>query len=74
MALLATPIESVLVVAYQVGLTDTGAPKIRQRSIANVRSNALDQDVYDVAGALFSLQEFPVTSIRRDNRIDLVNE
>lgn len=73
MAVLATPIESVLVVAYQVGLTESGAPKLRQKSIQNVRSNAIDQDVYDVAEALFSLQEYPLTSVRRDNRIDLTN-
>lgn len=74
MAVLATPIESVLVVSYQVGLTESGAPKIRQRSIPNVRSNALDQDVYDVAAALFGLQEYPLTGVRRDNRVDLTNE
>lgn len=74
MAVLATDIESVLVVAYQVGLTESGAPKLRQKSFQNVRSNATDQDVYDVAEALFSLQEYPLTSVRRDNRVDLTNE
>lgn len=74
MAVLATPLNSVLIVACEVGLDEQGFPKIRQRSFNNVRSNASDQDVYDVAMALFSLQEYPVYSIRRDNRIDLIEE
>lgn len=74
MAVLATPINSVLVVAYQVGLDDEGLPKIRQRSFSNVRSNASDQDVYDVAIALYNLQDYPLYSVRRDNRIDLIEE
>ena len=74
MAVLATPIGTVLVVAYEVGLTESGSPKIRQKSIQNLRANAADQDVLDVAEALFSLQQYPITSIRRDNRVGLTNE
>ncbi len=74
MAVLATPINSVLVVVYQVGLDDEGFPKLRQRSFPNVRSNASDQDVYDVAIALYGLQDHQLYSVRRDNRIDLIEE
>lgn len=74
MAVVATAKDSILVVNYQIGLTDTGAPKLRQRSFPNVRVAALDQDVYDVASALYGLQDYPLTSVRRDNRLDLIME
>ncbi|MHB1651426.1 MAG: DUF1659 domain-containing protein [Desulfitobacteriaceae bacterium] len=62
---------TVLVVTYQQGLSATGTPILRQRSLANVKSTALDQDVYDVAQALFGLQQYPVINVRRDNRFEL---
>lgn len=63
--------NSVLVVTVQSGLTDQGAPKLSQRSHSNVKSDASDQDVYDVAVALYALQSYPLIGVRRDNRIDL---
>ena len=72
MAVTANAKDSVLVVTYQTGLSATGSPILRQRSFPNVKIEALDQDVYDVAQALYSLQQYPVTGVRRDNRFDLV--
>lgn len=64
--------DSVLVVTYQTGLSAAGAPVLRQRSIPNVKSDAVDQDVFDIAQALYGLQDYPLISVRRDNRFDLV--
>jgi len=74
MAVTSTAKDSVLVVSYQVGLNELGAPIVRQRSFPNVLVAALDQDVYDVAAALYALQDYPLTGVRRDNRFDLVSE
>jgi hypothetical protein len=63
---------SVLVVTYQTGLNAAGAPVLRQRSFQNVKSDALDQDVFDVAQALYGLQDYPLITVRRDNRFELV--
>lgn len=71
MAVLAVAKGTVLNITYQSGLNASGAPILRQRSLANVKANALDQDVYDVAKALFGLQQYPVIAIRRDNRFEL---
>lgn len=71
MAVTASPKETVLIVSYQTGLTPAGSPIIRQRSFPNIRSEAIDQDVYDVAVALYGLQNYPIISVRRDNRVDL---
>jgi hypothetical protein len=71
MPVTSTAKDSVLVVTYQVGLNALGAPILRQRSFPNVLVTALDQDVFDVANALYALQQNPLTAVRRDNRMDL---
>ena len=63
--------DSVLVVTYQTGLSVAGAPILRQRSFPNVKSDVLDQDVFDVAQALYGLQDYPLITVRRDNRFEL---
>ena len=63
--------DSIVVVTVQVGLTAQGSAKLSQRTLANVKSSAVDQDVYDVAVALYGLQDYPLIGVRRDNRIDL---
>lgn len=73
MPVVASSKDSVMVVSFQTGLTAQGAPKLSQRSFQNVKSSASDQDVYDVAAALYGLQDYPLIGVRRDNRIDLTN-
>ncbi|SPF37572.1 conserved hypothetical protein [Candidatus Desulfosporosinus infrequens] len=71
MAVVASNKDSVVVITFQIGSTAQGAPKLSQRSLANVKSSAPDQDVYDVVVALYGLQVYPLIGVRRDNRIDL---
>lgn len=63
--------DSVMVVTYQTGLTAQGSPKLSQRSFPNIKTASTDQDVYDVAVALYGLQDYPLVGVRRDNRLDL---
>lgn len=71
MPVIASAKDTIMVVIFQTGLTTQGAPKLNQRSFPNVKSGAADQDVYDVATALYGLQTYPLVSVRRDNRVDL---
>ncbi|MDQ7096312.1 DUF1659 domain-containing protein [Desulfosporosinus sp. PR] len=71
MAVTSNAKDSVMVVTYQVGLTAQGSPKLSQRSFPNVKSSSSDQDVYDVAVALYGLQDYPLIGVRRDSRFDL---
>jgi len=71
MAVIATAKDTVMVVTYQMGSTPEGSPILRQRSFPNVKSGALDQDIFDVANALYGLQDYPLIGVRRDNRVDL---
>ena len=43
---------------------DTGAPIINSKSFGNIKSTALDQDVYDTATALVGMQKYTVDEIR----------
>ena len=72
MPVTSTAIDSIMVVTYQVGLNEAGSPILRQRSFPDVAVGALDQDVFDVANALYGLQQYPITAVRRDNRFELV--
>ncbi len=74
MALVSTPIGSILVAQYQVGVSGTGGPITRQRSLSGIKASAVDQDIYDVATALFDLLDYPLLQVRRDDRIELVDE
>jgi len=55
MAVTATPLSSVVIVKYQTELTPDGTPVFRQKSLNNVSADATEQDIHDVAAALFSL-------------------
>ena len=44
----------------------SGAPIINSKTFANIKSAALDQDVYDTATGLVGLQKYTVDEIRLD--------
>ncbi|MBA7548576.1 hypothetical protein ES705_41037 [subsurface metagenome] len=50
---------------------DTGAPIINSKSFAKIKSDSLDQDVYDVATALVDLQKYTVDEIRLEKESQL---
>ena len=71
MAVIASQVDSVMVVECQTGLTPEGSPILSTFSISGIKSATSDQDIYDVAVALYGLGADPLISVRRTNRIDL---
>jgi len=63
MAVEALPLDSALVVKYQFDQTPAGAPVIRQKGLNGVKHDAIEEDLYDVADALFSLVDYPVLQV-----------
>ena len=61
-----------LVMGYQTGITPAGSPVIRRKWLKNVKANASDQAIYDVAEALFSLVDCPLlyVELRRNGEAD----
>ena len=43
----------------------TGKTKVKSRTFSNVKHDASNEDVYEVASALQSLQEYPVIEIAK---------
>ncbi|MGI1659266.1 MAG: DUF1659 domain-containing protein [Desulfitobacterium sp.] len=74
MAVNATPLGSTVVIKYQAGETPAGAPVIKQKSLNDIKFDASDQDIYDVAAALFSLSIHPVIQTILRKNFDLVDE
>ncbi len=65
MAVEKVPSGTSLKIQFQTGLDGDGDPVYRTKSLSNVKTTALDQDIYDVAQALVALQEYSVTAVLR---------
>ncbi len=72
MAVNTIPVQSTLQMVVQTGTSANGDPVLRTRSYRNVKTDALDADVYDVGQALAGLQIHPLNVIQRLNEMDLV--
>lgn len=71
MAVVNTPLATSLRLQVQTGTDAGGNPIYRVRSYSRIKPDAADQDVYDIAQALGSLQVHPVNAISRVNESDL---
>ena len=66
------PRDSALQLRLIVGTNpETGAPIVQSKSFGKIKSTAVEQDVYDVAGALIGLQKYPVDEIRLEQEAQL---
>ncbi len=65
MAVEKIPAGTVLRMQLQTGLDGEGNPVYRTKSLSNVKTDALDQDIFDVAQALAQLQEYTLTAVLR---------
>lgn len=73
MAVTKTPVSSTIRLSLVTGLTELGAPILKQTNLSNVKSNAIDQDLFDVANAIVSLQEYELGGINRLDTADLID-
>lgn len=74
MAVTSLPSRAAMVISFQTGLSPTGVPIIRRKTLNNLRFDAAVQDIYDVAHALFSLTEHPALNVVLREESDLVDE
>ncbi|MDQ7095213.1 DUF1659 domain-containing protein [Desulfosporosinus sp. PR] len=74
MAVAVTPLNSVLIVVYQAGLTALGAPVKRQKSLNYLRLDASEQALYDAVYALFGLCQNPVLDVLYRKTFELTDQ
>ncbi len=74
MPIKAIPLNSALIIVYQDGITDAGAPVSRQKALSYVRPDASEEALYEVAQALFKLSLHPVLDVRLRKNYQLVEE
>lgn len=72
MAVSKVPTASVLRLVLQTGVNAQGNPVLRNRNLNNIRPEAGDQDLFEVAQALAGLQEYALVGIARIDTARLV--
>jgi len=72
MAVIVVPRDSSLQLRLVAGTNPlTGAPIIDSKTFSEIKSTAIEQDIYDVANALVGLQKYPVDEIRSQKESQL---
>jgi hypothetical protein len=74
MALEVRPINARVQIQLEVGVDTDGKKLTASKSLSYFKTDAPDQDIYDVVSALTALQSYPVISIRKVEQSELVNE
>jgi len=52
-------------------MTGDGSPILSSYSLSGIKATATDQEIYDVAVAMYALSGDPLISVRREVLIDL---
>jgi len=74
MAVLETPLGSTLRLTLETGVDLEGSPILKNRNFRNVKATATDQDVFDVANLLVTLQQHPLNAVQRIDESSLASE
>lgn len=71
MAITVIPVRTQLQLKLQVGLDDQGNPKIGTRSYSNLKTDADNEQLYQLGQILAGLQEHRLEVIRRVDEVEL---
>ncbi len=67
MPVIINPMDTKMVLAFQTGTKEDGNPIITKKTYSKVKSDATNEDFYEVAAAIAGLQVNPVEDIYRDD-------
>lgn len=73
MAVEIRPLSTRIQIQLDQGVDLNGKKIMRSKTLSNVKSNAADQDIYDVVEALTGLQTYLVDAIRKIAQSEMVN-
>lgn len=74
MPVTATHLSTRLQLRLSLGFDGSGNPILRTRSYANIKPNAVNEDLFDTGEELASLQEHTLDVIRRVDELELEEE
>ena len=74
MALVLNHLDSRLQIQLHLGVNDEGRDITRTKTFNRIKSDVSDEDLYEVATALVSLQEHPVIAVRRSSNVEYEEE
>ena len=67
MAAKADKFKTSLILAYSIGQNDEGKDIMRRQRFSSIKIDALDDDLYQVAGAFSPLLEYGVTDVLKQD-------
>ncbi|MBF7096137.1 DUF1659 domain-containing protein [Alkalibacter mobilis] len=73
MAVESSILSTKMVLKLNGGTDEKGEPIVRSKTYSNVNTQALDQDVYDVAAGMAALQTNPFEGVHKVEETILVN-
>ena len=74
MPVVATALASRVRLQFQTGVDIEGNPIYKNKTYSRVKTNALDQDVYDVAESIASLSANALNAVTRLDDTDLAEQ
>lgn len=74
MPILSLPLTSTLTVKCETGTTPSGSPLTRKKGLTGLKTTATDEDLHEIATALFSLVADPVLEITVSRNSQLLEE
>jgi len=74
MAIVKTPLGDTLELIVQTGTDEGGNPVYQTRRFRNVKPEATEQDVFDVAAALAGLQQHTLSSVQIVESASLISQ
>lgn len=58
-------------IKYMTGVTPEGKDIVKTKTYSGVKSDATDQDIYDVAGTIIGLQNYTAQEVRKAESYEL---
>lgn len=65
-------LDSRLLARYQVGTDEHGDPVYRSRTLARIKTDSEDQNLWDMAYAIAGLQTYPIAEVRRVDNSEIL--
>lgn len=65
MAVVSVAKSNQMALVLQDGTDEKGKPKLKRKTYGNVKKDAVQQDIYDIAAALSGLQSLPFAGVEQ---------